>query len=262
MNKERNPNRGILHYEIGKTKFSISRHKPSEDLSFFIQHFWLVNWDLRGQAPYSQEILQHPGVNVVFERGNSRISGIESGKSAVVLQEEGEIVGVLFRPGAFHCYFQAPVSSLTDRIVSISDYFPLDQNAFEGELFALEDKEKRIELVERLLRRSMPERDKTVDLLNEIINGIIHDRDITKVEHLVDRFNIAKRTLQRLFSQYIGVSPKWVIQRYRMHEAGELIESGMDLTRLAMNLGYTDQAHFSKDFKAAIGKSPKQYADQ
>jgi AraC-like DNA-binding protein len=138
----------------------------------------------------------------------------------------------------------------------------LDQNAFEGELFALEDKEKRIELVERLLRRSMPERDKTVDLLNEIINGIIHDRDITKVEHLVDRFNIAKRTLQRLFSQYIGVSPKWVIQRYRMHEAGELIESGMDLTRLAMNLGYTDQAHFSKDFKAAIGKSPKQYADQ
>lgn len=27
--------------------------------------------------------------------------------------------------------------------------------------------------------------------------------------------------LQRLFAEYVGVSPKWVIERYRMHEALE-----------------------------------------
>lgn len=261
MKNNRNPNRGILHYKTGETKFSISRHAPSADLRFFIKHYWLVDWDLRGEEPYCQEVLQHPGVNVVFERGSSRINGIESKKSAHLLQGEGRIFGVLFRPGAFHCYFQAPVSELTDHVAAVSDYFPIESAAFEAELFAHEDKQRQIETVERLLRLHMPEPDAKVDLINEVVDLIIEDRDITKVEQLADRFGMPKRTLQRLFNQYVGVSPKWVIQRYRMHEAGECIESGMELTQLAMNLGYADQAHFSKDFKAAVGKTPKQYAE-
>ncbi|WP_368653004.1 helix-turn-helix domain-containing protein [Ornithinibacillus sp. 4-3] len=260
MKDNRNPNMGILNYETGKNKFSITRHAPSDSLQFFIQHYWLVEWDLRGQPPYTQEVLQHPGVNVVFQPGNSYICGIESRKSVHILQDEGQIVGVLFRPGAFHCYFQAPVSTLTDQVVNISDYFSLDINALEEQLFAVKNKEDKIVIVEQLLRKSMPEHDKTVDLLNEMIDEIVHNVGITKVEHLVDQFGISKRTLQRWFNQYIGVSPKWVIRRYRMHEAIELIERGVDMTVLAMDLGYFDQAHFSKDFKAVIGKSPKQYA--
>ncbi|WP_019640737.1 helix-turn-helix domain-containing protein [Paenibacillus fonticola] len=260
MNNNRNPNMGILNYETGKNKFSISRHAPSKDLQFFIQHYWLVDWDLRGQPSYSQEVLQHPGVNVVFQRGHSYIRGIESRRSVNVLQGEGQIVGILFRPGAFHCYFQAPVATLTDKVVNISDYFTLDVNTFEEELFSLNNKEEKIIIVEQLLRKSMPEPDKTVDLLNGVVDEIVYNAGITKVEQLVDQFSITKRTLQRWFNQYIGVSPKWVIRRYRMHEAIELIERGVDLTQLAMDLGYFDQAHFSKDFKAAVGKSPKQYA--
>ncbi|GIN91150.1 AraC family transcriptional regulator [Siminovitchia terrae] len=197
---------------------------------------------------------------MVFQPGNSYICGIESRKSVNILQDQGQIVGVLFRPGAFHCYVQAPVSTLTDQVVNISDYFNLDINTFEEQLFALKNKEEKIVIVEQLLQQSMPEHDKTVDLLNEVIDKIVYNADITKVEHLVDQFGISKRTLQRWFNQYIGVSPKWVIRRYRMHEAIELIERGADMTQLAMDLGYFDQAHFSKDFKAAIGKSPKQYA--
>lgn len=251
---------GILNYHTGKDKFSLSRHAPSDDLRFFIQHYWLVDWDLREQPPYTQEVLQHPGVNVIFQRSNSYICGIESRKSVNVLQGEGEIIGVLFRPGAFHSYFQTPVSTLTDQVVPISDYFTLDINAFEEELFALNDQEEKMLMIEQLLRQRMPEYDDTVDLLNEVIDEIIHNAGITKVEQLVDQFGISKRTLQRWFNQYIGVSPKWVIRRYRMHEAIELLERGVDMTQLALDLGYFDQAHFSKDFKAAVGKSPKQYA--
>lgn len=258
-NQHRNPNMGILNFDTGMHKFSISRHAPSNDLSFFIQHYWLITWDLREHPPYSQEVLQHPGVNVVFQRGHSYIRGIESRKSINVLQGEGQIVGVLFRPGAFHCYVQAPVSTLTDQTVNISDYFTLNVKAFEKELFSLEREEEKILLVEKLLRQSKPDYNATVDLLNEAIDEIIHNTEITKVEQLVEQFGIPKRTLQRWFNQYIGVSPKWVIRRYRMHEAIDRIERGMDLTQLAMDLGYFDQAHFSKDFKAAVGKSPTQY---
>jgi AraC-like DNA-binding protein len=53
-----------------------------------------------------------------------------------------------------------------------------------------------------------------------------------------------------------------VIKRYRLHEVVEQLASGavMNWTQLALALGYFDQAHFIKDFKAILGKSPAEYA--
>jgi AraC-like DNA-binding protein len=73
---------------------------------------------------------------------------------------------------------------------------------------------------------------------------------------------MGKRTLQRLFSQYVGVSPKWVIKRYRLHEAADQLGAGevVDWAKLAVDLGYFDQAHFIKDFKTIVGQTPAEYA--
>jgi AraC-like DNA-binding protein len=67
--------------------------------------------------------------------------------------------------------------------------------------------------------------------------------------------------LQRIFSQYVGVSPKWVIKRYRLHEAAEQLAGGevVDWPKIALELGYFDQAHFIKDFKTIVGESPAEY---
>ena len=63
------------------------------------------------------------------------------------------------------------------------------------------------------------------------------------------------------FQRYVGVSPKWVIQRYRLHEAVVEIERGhpVDWKRLSLDLGYFDQAHFIKYFKTLVGRSPNEY---
>ena len=69
------------------------------------------------------------------------------------------------------------------------------------------------------------------------------------------------RGLQRLFREYVGVSPKWVMQRYRLFEAAErLAAGGVDGAQVAQELGYFDQAHFIHDFKAMVGRSPLEFA--
>jgi AraC-like DNA-binding protein len=72
------------------------------------------------------------------------------------------------------------------------------------------------------------------------------------------------RSLQQLFSDYVGVSPKWVIRRYRLHEAADRLANGeeVDLTALALDLGYFDQAHFTSDFRKLVGQAPGQYREQ
>ena len=61
--------------------------------------------------------------------------------------------------------------------------------------------------------------------------------------------------------EYVGVSPKWVIRRYRLHELIERFNSGekLDWAQLALVLGYFDQAHLINDFTTIIGYSPTQY---
>ncbi len=118
------------------------------------------------------------------------------------------------------------------------------------------------EIAEDFLRERLPEEDEHVREINQVVDYIIAHREITRVDDVVSRLNLNKRTLQRLFSQYVGVSPKWVIQRYRLHEVAERLADGevVDGTRMALDLGYFDQAHFIKDFKAIVGKTPAEYA--
>jgi AraC-like DNA-binding protein len=54
-----------------------------------------------------------------------------------------------------------------------------------------------------------------------------------------------------------------VIRRYRLHEAAEQLK-GPDpppLAALAAALGYADQAHFARDFKAVVGRTPAVFVD-
>ncbi len=52
------------------------------------------------------------------------------------------------------------------------------------------------------------------------------------------------------------MSPKWVIQRYRLIEAADQLaqQADIDLPGLAQALGYFDQAHFINDFRATVGE--------
>ena len=114
------------------------------------------------------------------------------------------------------------------------------------------------------LRKRLPPPDEQAIRIAEIVYAVAADRGVLKVEDLVDRYQLNKRTLQRLFSKYVGVSPKWVIQRYRLHEAAERLASDDSVRQsaLAADLGYSDQAHFVRDFKALVGTSPAAYARQ
>jgi transcriptional regulator GlxA family with amidase domain len=82
-----------------------------------------------------------------------------------------------------------------------------------------------------------------------------------RVEDLARMHNIAPRTLQRLFRRYVGVGPKWVLKRLRIHQAAERLTAANPTgwTELALDLGYYDHAHFIRDFRLVVGRSPAQY---
>lgn len=102
------------------------------------------------------------------------------------------------------------------------------------------------------------------DCENDSWTGVVRistDPSIMKVEDLVPQYGLGKRSLQRLFNRYVGVGPKWIIRRFRLIEAARRLDAGQaaSFTDLAASLGYFDQAHFIKDFKALVGRTPSDY---
>lgn len=252
--------RGVLN--PGARKFHLSLHKPAADLAFFVDYYWIVEWDLRGQEPYLSETLPHPCVHLVFGEQQSGIFGVVKGAFSYLLQGEGRVFGIHFKPGAFYPFVKMPVSRFTDTVVAPHTVFGMEYCALEATFFSCSDVVMLIEPLEQFFRQRLPEQDEHIVFINQVIDCIIIEREIARVEDVAKRFHISPRTLQRLFYQYVGVSPKWVIKRYRLHEAAAQVASGaiVDWSKLALDLGYFDQAHFIKEFKTIVGKTPGEYA--
>lgn len=252
--------RGILNRKLGEQKFKLHRWAPVK-FDSFIEHFWMVDWDLRGQEPFLSETLPHPSVHLIFEKGKSRIDGVMKRRFSYHLLGCGRVFGIKFKPGGFYPYFQKSVSSITDQSLEITDVFNIDVGYIEGEIMTEQREDKLIKIAESILENNLPHKDKKVEFIAEIVQKIQVNSEITSVERLAKEFFMTERSLQRLFQQYVGVSPKWVIKRYRLHEAAERLGNGLinDLQSLAMEMGYYDQSHFIHDFKQIVGRTPQEY---
>jgi AraC-like DNA-binding protein len=248
-----------------------SRHLPAPALRDFVEHYWFVHWDLRGEPPFVQETLPHPSVHWITERGRSAVYGVHSGRFTRVLAGEGRVFGVKFKPGGFYPFRRRPVAGFANRSLTLEQAFGSEGAPLAAMLLALDGgdsvelrgtAEQLMSLAERFLLERLPPPDPHLPTVAAIVQTIMTDREITKVDALVPTLGMSKRALQRAFGQYVGVSPKWVIQRYRLHEAVERVAAGevVNWSDLAVDLGYFDQTHFIKDFKALIGASPVEYA--
>jgi len=256
--------RGILRHAPGPGIFHHARIAPSATLAGVVQHFWIVRWDLRGAEPQVRETLPHPNLHITFDDGGARIQGIHSGRFTRVLEGQGGVFGVKFRPGAFRPFLGRSVSTLRDRSLPLQDVFGDAAETWQAELSAQRHDEAQVATAEHFLAARLPPADADVARVGEIVDIIAVDREIATVEQVLERCNIGKRTIQRLFNDYVGIGPKWVINRYRLHEALDRLAQGgaVDWAQLALELGYFDQAHFIRDFKALVGRPPAEYARQ
>jgi AraC-like DNA-binding protein len=251
--------RGILNPRLGAAHFGLTRHAPSSEVADRVERHWIVRWDLRGRSPYTQEVLPHPCVNLVFVEGEGgRIHGIVPTTFSRRLEGAGMALGTKFRPGAFATFVDVPMTGLVGRSLSLTEAFGRDGERLERDVAGEADLAEQVACVERFFAARVPGADPGFELVSDVVADMLASPPTTKVDEVAARHGLSARTLQRTFRRYIGAGPKWVLQRYRLHEATERMAAGEahDLTRLAHELGYFDLAHFTRHFRRAVGRSP------
>ncbi|HEY1711746.1 MAG TPA: AraC family transcriptional regulator [Solirubrobacteraceae bacterium] len=251
--------RGILRPGAVGEMFTLERRAPPPDLAALIDSHWLVRWDRRGLPVYESAVMPHPSVHLVVEPDGAQVYGVMRHRYVRRLQDAGWAVGTKFRPGGFAPFAGGtPVSKLTDRHVPVTDLFGDEAGLPHG----IQDPDALVAAVHALLRSRLPPTpDQRIALVQEVVADIQRSAPDESVSALADRHHLAVRTLQRLFARYVGVGPKWVMQRYRLHDAIETLDRRrrQDWTRFALDLGYYDHAHFVSDFRALVGRTPAEY---
>lgn len=245
MMNQLDDSRGILH-PARLPRFH--RFQVSAELRELVRWIWVARWQLPAGEVSKQEVLPFPASNLVVETNGVTLTGPTTEISTRILRGTGWAVGALLRPAAMSSFppkkntvttieaNQLHATFLSKDGYAISDYLKwLQQNLAKPSKLGLE-----------------------ANRMEELIST---DRSIVHVHQLAQRMYLSTRSVQRLASQYVGVTPLEMIRRYRLQEAAQRLREDPTVTisEIAFELGYSDHAHLTADFRRILGFSPTWY---
>jgi AraC-like DNA-binding protein len=255
---------------------TLVREPTGEPAARWVENRWSLRWDLPAGRWYDSEVLPHPTCSLTVELGSHPRAGMPPGETVAVtgvctrrfdvaVRGWGRVVGLRFRPGGLAALTGRPASAWTDRSVAAAELLPRDLVAtLADDPLASSDSAWAEAAEQGLGALAQGRRDWRYDLLLDVVADMLADRTLLSVTDVAERHGVTVRTLQRLFTHYVGVGPKWVLARYRLHDAVADLDAGWDgtLTELAVRSGWYDQAHFTRDFSALVGVTPGRYRER
>ncbi|MGH3299993.1 MAG: DUF6597 domain-containing transcriptional factor, partial [Trebonia sp.] len=189
---------GVLHAGTAAASFTLARHPPSGDLVPFLDYFWVIRWDQRGQPPHEQAILPHPNVNLAFEATGAGVFGVDRAIFTKRLVGEGKALGVRFRPGGFHPFYGQSIADLNDRVVPARQVFGEQADAACAAVMAPDaDDAAMVAAAEDLLRGFRPVPDPVAEQVADMVERISTDQALRRVAALAEVFGLPERRLQR-----------------------------------------------------------------
>lgn len=235
--------------------FDFTRIPPGPAAKDLVVWWWTTTWDLPSGHHSSQELLAFPASNLAFEMEQVRFWGPTTRRSTRVLVGQGWVLGALLRPAAVPAFTQQPAACRDDSVpVSALELHETVQ-ASSGNLAAVIDE------VEVWLAHHVGPLTDEAHQANRLADLAITDSTIGTVQDLAGALGISTRTVNRLTTKYVGLSPYTMIRRRRLQEATEWIRDNPDetLADVAVRYGFVDQAHLSREARTFLGLTLTDY---
>lgn len=252
--------RGILY----PTRLPTFHREPApEAVTNLVRWFWIPRWHLAPGRTSRQNILPFPACNLIVSPERVELVGPSLGASYRDLTGNGWAVGALLRPAAAACLV-ADLPGFVNRSINFSA--PELLHSIRGTMTAREPDQARqdaVRVFSQWVLGQLPAPDQPGLMANRMEDLIATDSSLVRLEQLADQLRISKRAVQRLARKYVGVSPTAMIRRYRLQEAAQRLRTDPHTTiaDIAAELGYTDHAHLTADFRRTLGFTPKAYRE-
>lgn len=250
--------------------------QPADSLSDLVKAFWLYKPDFKG--PKWDILIPEGVIDIIFNFGapyfrQSFLQGSEHGQwvaGDVFIGQRTDLFKIrwphntqLFaiRLNAAKAYrlYPEPMNKMSNRAVSLNS-IGLGSLSEAIKVTGINDVYGTIKQCQQLLPALSKQHEKAETILTRAIALIDEMRGEIDVATLCAKLNIEKRTLERNFQRFIGLSPKYYIRVKRLHYFLCLHQSTQSkITDSAFDAQFYDQSHFIREFKAFTGSTPQAF---
>ena len=237
------------------------RVPATESVTDLVQWFWIPEWDIEPGHASRQHLIAFPASNLVVQKDLVEFAGPTTRRSHRDLTGRGWAVGALLRPALVPRFTDDPGSLRDAQLpLPLAELHASVSEAMSG-TDPRERRQRAVDVFTDWLVAQGPEVSEEGTLANAMMEIIGTCSDVTRIEDVAARLFVSPRTLQRVAAKYIGLSPSVLIRRRRLQEAADRsrTDPGTDLAAIAAELGYTDHAHLTNDFRKFLGFTPSSY---
>lgn len=248
-------------------------YEPVSDLQPLVKLYWTleVPVEMSGQK---QRILPDGCIDMVFILGDDIKRYTSDGN--FVIQPRAMVLGqitepffveptgyvksfaVRFYPYGFANFVSAPIKNLANKETPLTVLLgAVSAGILEQQIIQAADTKARIKIIENFLLERFNSQTSIDDIVKTTIDMMFPDKGKASVKNNASK----RRQLERKFTKQVGISPKQLGKVIRLQAALKIMlgSQSENLSRVAYESGYYDQAHFTKDFKELTGTTPQEF---
>jgi AraC-like DNA-binding protein len=243
--------------------YEYQKFAPGAPLAPFVQFFYYFRgWDLKPERILP---LSYAEMTINLSLSGPKTYLVPPGADAyfVVPQSLDQVIGICFHPWGIHSLFGIPPDQFGKHKITLEEVFPSWTSSIHQRVESCHESNPHWEPgpIIDMLRHLLATKVSTAQpsLITDAISFIHTHNGQAALPDLYKRYGCSERKLQLMFESSVGMSPKKYNRLKRFHYAVSQLPKAPELTSLALDLGYYDQAHFIHEFKAFAGISPKKF---
>lgn len=255
---------GVIH-PANLTRFAARWLDPAPSVASVVDRYWHTRWALADGEVIGQRILTLPAVTLSIEAGDVPaglvLTGVHRRAWCRDIQGTGDVFALRLRPAGLVLLGATTLTGCADATLPVED---------PGTLALLEavadgaSPDERARLADAAIGQWLAavHLDDELLLANAVLDALTARVRTRTGPGLAAELGVSERAVQRAMRRTLGQGPKWVARWIRLQELARAlaVQPEPDLAALAVELGYTDQAHLTRDFASAVGTTPGAYA--
>lgn len=248
---------------------------PCQKLQQYVVHYWTLS--IRAQVgQWSERTLPNGCVSCFFHRRNPLLVGTEQQQPQALVrgqntsfvdvctQGETDFIAVVFKPFAAHLFLPQLANEFNNQMVDVNQLSDIQLSILAQKVEESSSNEQAIKLIEAELINRLANANQNDVCGNKRVEyavQLINNEPSISIRALAQQICVSERQLRRLFAEHVGLSPQELVRVARFNQAMLLMQNNPQLkfVDIAMEMNYTDGAHFSHDCWQFTGCTPTQF---
>lgn len=195
----------------------------------------------------------------------SLLVGARSEHFVIDTQAQESVMGVHFKPGGAFPFLGRPSNEVQNQNVSLEYLWGQGATELRERIIEAGTPMRRFQVLEHLLLEKLTG---SGEPSPAVMGGLLHIQQAeptTPMAQIAEQVGYSSRRFIQLFKQEVGLTPKLFSRINRFQRVITSLEKEVNtpnLSQVAAEVGFTDQAHFTHDFRAFSGLTPATFLSQ